>query len=222
MEVTNKLHYLSSIVLFRDLSQAELAQMDRQFTMTTCRSGKIFYTPEESGQALFLLKKGRVQLYRLSPEGKKLVVGTLGPGAVFGEMSLVGQGMHNTFAEAVDSCVLCVMSRADVERLLQEKPSVAFRLLETMSDRLGRLERRLEEFAFKSVPARLAGLLLRLAGSQEDVQGYTHQQLADMLGTHRETVTLTLNEFRSAGYIEIGRKQLTICDRQALARLAGE
>jgi CRP-like cAMP-binding protein len=106
--------------------------------------------PEESGEVLFLLKKGRVQLYRLSPGGKKLVVATLGPGAIFGEMSLVGQGMHNTFAEAVDDCMLCVMSRADVERLMREKPEVAFRFAEALGDRLSQVEERLEEIAFKS------------------------------------------------------------------------
>ncbi|MCP4428175.1 MAG: cyclic nucleotide-binding domain-containing protein, partial [Chloroflexi bacterium] len=110
---TNKLKYLSHIQVFRDLSSTELAEMDRQTTMSTCQPGRIFYMPEDSGEVLFLLKKGRVQLYRIAPNGKKLIVATLGAGAVFGEMSLVGQGMHNTFAEAIDECVLCVMSRSD-------------------------------------------------------------------------------------------------------------
>ncbi len=131
-----KLNYLSSIQVFRDLNPNELAEMDRQITMSTCQPGKIFYMPEDSGEVLFLLKKGQVQIYRLAANGKKLVVATLGPGAIFGEMSLVGQGMHNTFAEAVNECLLCVMSRADVERLMREKPDVAFRFFEAMGDRV--------------------------------------------------------------------------------------
>ena len=99
---TQKLTYLSHIQVFRDLSTNELMEMDRQLTMSSCESGKIFYMPEDSGEVLFLLKKGQVQIYRLAPNGKKLVVATLGPGAIFGEMSLVGQGMHNTFAEAIE------------------------------------------------------------------------------------------------------------------------
>jgi len=142
-----KLSYLSTIEIFRDLTLNELAEMDRQITMSTCEPGKIFYVPEDSGEVLFLLKKGRIQLYRLSPEGKKIVVATLGPGAIFGEMSLVGQGMHNTFAEAIDECMLCVMSRPDVERLMREKPEVALRFMESLGTRLNDVERRLEDLA---------------------------------------------------------------------------
>lgn len=220
---TNKLNYLSHIQVFRDLNPNELADMDRQLTMSTCQAGKIFYMPEDTGEVLFLLKKGRVQLYRIAPNGKKLVVATLGPGAIFGEMSLVGQGMHNTFAEAVAECVLCVMSRADVERLMQEKPDVAFRFVEALGNRLTQLESRLEEIAFKSIPARLANLLLDLAEDQNEdgrVSGYTHQDFSEMLGTYRETITQTLNDFKGDGLIDIGRKQVILRDRENLAVLA--
>ena len=174
---SQKLNYLSSIQVFRDLSPNELMEMDRQITMSSCGPGKIFYMPEDSGEVLFLLKKGKVQIYRLAPNGKKLVVATLGPGAIFGEMSLVGQGMHNTFAEAVDDCLLCVMSRADVERLMREKPDVAFRFFETMGDRVSQLEANLENIAFKSIPARLSELLLQLSAERgsDEIRGYTHR-----------------------------------------------
>lgn len=219
----SKLRYLANIEVFQDLSTVELAEMDRQITMTACERGKIFYMPEETGEVLFLLKKGRVQLYRISPNGKKLVVATLGPGAIFGEMSLVGQGMHNTFAEAVDECLLCVMSRADVERLMREKPQVAYRFVESLGERVSRLESRLEETAFKSIPSRLASLLLRLADDQADndrVKGYTHQDLGEILGTYRETITQTLNDFKADGLVEIGRKRIGIVDRDALEELS--
>lgn len=216
-----KLNYLSSIEIFRDLSRTDLKEMDRQFTMTTCEPGKIFYMPEETGEVLFLLKRGRVQLYRLSPEGKKIVVATLGPGAVFGEMSLVGQGMYNTFAESADECILCVMSRPDVERLVREKPQVALRIVEALGHRLVETERQLEEIAFKSIPARLAGLLLRLASEARgnEVTGYTHQDFAEMLGTYRETITQTLNEFRTDGLVQIGRKRIELMNEAGLKRL---
>ncbi|MAU01503.1 MAG: cyclic nucleotide-binding protein [Anaerolineaceae bacterium] len=218
-----KVDYLSNIQVFRDLTPNELAQMDRQLTMSTCRPGKIFYMPEDSGEVLFLLKKGRVQLYRIAPNGKKLIVATLGPGAIFGEMSLVGQGMHNTFAEAMDECVLCVMSRSDVERLVQEKPEVAFRFVEALGKRLTQLEARLEEIAFKSIPARLASLLLKLneeQGGRQTVNGYTHQDLSEMLGTYRETVTQTLNDLKADGLISIARKQIVLNNVPALRTLA--
>ena len=218
-----KVDYLSNIQVFRDLTPNELAQMDRQLTMSTCRPGKIFYMPEDSGEVLFLLKKGRVQLYRIAPNGKKLVMATLGPGAIFGEMSLVGQGMHNTFAESMDECVLCVMSRSDVERLVQEKPEVAFRFVEALGRRLTQLEARLEDIAFKSIAARLASLLLKLneeQGGRQMVNGYTHQDLSEMLGTYRETVTQTLNDLKADGLISIARKQIVLLNKPGLRTLA--
>ena len=219
---TNKLAHLSNIRIFRDLSQQELSDIDRQLTMSSCNAGKIFYMPDETGEVLFLLKKGRVQLYRISPAGKKIVVATLGPGAIFGEMSVVGQGMHNTFAQAANNCVLCIMSRTDVERLMREKPAVAFRFVEALGDRVSKLEGQLEELAFKSIPCRLAGLLLQLAKEQggDVVAGYTHQDFGELLGTYRETVTQTLNEFRADGLVEIGRKRVKLRDAVYLERLA--
>ena len=218
-----KVDYLSSIQVFRDLTPNELMQMDRQVTMSTCQPGKIFYMPEDSGEVLFLLKKGRVQLYRIAPNGKKLVVATLGAGAIFGEMSLVGQGMHNTFAESVDECVLCVMSRSDVERLVQEKPEVAFRFVEALGSRLTQLEERLEDIAFKSITSRLAALLLKLQeeqGGRQTVTGYTHQDFSEMLGTYRETVTQTLNDLKAERLVGIARKQVTLLNMRRLRQLA--
>ena len=219
-----KLKALSKIEVFQDLSAREMQDLDRATTMTTCEAGRVFYGPEEPGEVLFLLKKGRVGLYRLSPQGKKLVVAVLEEGAIFGEMALVGQGMHNTFAEALEDCLLCVMSRTDVERLILDNPKVGLRFMEAMADRLKESEEKLEALAFRSIPARLASLLLKLAdaggGSNGVVTGYTHQDLAEMLGTYRETTTQTLNEFKQKGWIDIQRKRLQILDRAALTEQA--
>lgn len=217
-----KIRALSEIEIFQDLTEQDMAQMDRTTTMSTCDPGRVFYGPEEAGEVLFLLKKGRVQLYRLSPEGKKLVVSILEPGAIFGEMSLIGQGMHNTFAEAIEECTLCVMSRLDVEQLLVNKPQVGLRIMEVMARRLKEAESKLEDMAFKSIPARLASLLIKLSASQSpngDVDGYTHQDLAEMIGTYRETTTQTLNDFKNQGWINIERKRIEILDQSALENL---
>jgi CRP-like cAMP-binding protein len=220
-----KLRSLSQIEIFQDLSQREVEEIDRSTTMTTCEPGRVFYSPDEMGEVLFLLKKGRVQLYRLSPEGKKLVVAILDPGSIFGEMSIVGQGMHNTFAESIEDCTLCVMSRVDVERILLEKPRVALRFMEAMAHRLQETESQLEDLAFKGIPSRLAGLLLKLSEEidQTLVEGFSHQDLAEMLGTYRETTTQILNEFKGQGWIAIRRKRIEILDRDALeARATAE
>ena len=136
----------------------------------------------------------------------------------------LGAKLHNTFAEAVEDCTICVMSRNDLERLILSKPQVALRILEITGRRLREAEERLENMAFKGIPARLASLLLRLAQEQgsNDITGLTHQDLAESVGTYRETATQVLNDLKAQGLIEIGRKRITILDPEGLAVVAEE
>ena len=222
-KLSGKAAYLSDTDIFRDLSAQELEELDRMTAMSTCRKGKVFYTPGETGEVLFILKRGRVNLYRINADGKKLVTASVEAGTVFGEMTLVGQGMHDTFAEAAEECTLCVMSRSDVEHLLLSKPRVALRFMELMAGRLREMETRMETVAFKSVPTRIATFLLQLVDEEnQQIAGVSHQDLADMVGTYRETVTRILNEFRAEGHIELGRLNITIIDAESLRDIAGE
>ncbi len=218
--MNEKINHLTTMELFQDLSKEDQEELDRITTMTTVQKGKIFYRPEDTGEVIFILKKGTVQLYRISPEGKKLVIYTLGDGTLFGEMSLLGQRMHNTFAEAITDCTICVMSRTDLERLVMNRPQVALRILEITGNRLRETEEQLEALAFKSIPSRLAALLLRLAGDGNEVAGLTHQDLAEMIGTYRETTTQTLNDMKSEGILEIGRRRITLLNKDALQQIA--
>lgn len=217
-----KMRYLSELTVFQDLTAREMEDLNRITTMSTVQKGRVFYRPEEPGEVLFILKEGRVQLYRISPEGKKLVITTLGEHTLFGEMALLGTKMHNTFAEAVEDCLICVMSRTDLERMILSRPQVALRILEITGKRLREAEERLESMAFKEIPARLASLLLRLSSEQEsdEVTGMTHQDLAESVGTYRETATQVLNDLKSQGLIEIGRKRIQLLDKEALFELA--
>jgi len=220
--LSEKLGYLSAMKIFRDLSQDEMRQLERAISMVTCPAGRVFYIPGETGEVLFLLKKGRVQLYHLSSDGRKLTVKILGPMTFFGEMAILGQGMYDTFAEAMEDCLLCVMSRRDVQHLLLSKPTVALRICEEMAARLMETERQLESFVFKGVLPRLAGLLLQLAGEGDVVVGYSHQTLGELLGVYRETVTHTLDELKSMGLVEIHRRRIRLSDQDKRAEIVQE
>jgi CRP-like cAMP-binding protein len=217
---SKKLRYLSEHELFQDFSPQEMKQMERQTTMFTCKPGRTLYNAGETGEVLFILKEGSVHLYRLTPEGRKLIVATLGPGSIFGEMGLIGQRMYDTFAVAATPARVCVMSRIDMMKMMLQKPKVALRMLNIMGRRLIGAERQLEQMAFSSVPSRLATRLLELRDEKNQIRGHTHQELADMIGTYRETVTATLNDFKSQGLIEIGRKRVNILDRDGLEEFA--
>ena len=218
----DKLNYLADVDLFRDLTERDVADLDHVTTITSMPRGRVFYQPDDISEVLFLIRQGRVQLYRISPEGKKLVIATLGSGAVFGEMALLGQQMHNTFAEALEDCQIVVMSRTDLERLIHAKPIVGLRMLEITGRRLSEAEERLDDMAFKGIPARLASLLLRLAADRgvDVITGLTHQDLAETIGTYRETATQVLNDMKAEGLIQIGRKRIDILDPARLQALA--
>jgi CRP-like cAMP-binding protein len=213
-----KLNLLSQAEIFRDLSPSEMEEIERITTMTTCRKGRVFYEPGARSEVLFILKKGRVQISRLTEEGRKLTIATLEPGSVFGEMPMLSQSMEDSTAEALDDCTICVMSRHDLENVVTANRRVALNIIRHLAARVRDLESRLEMQAFQSVAERLAATLLRLAGDSAEIIGASHQQIGETIGASRETVTRALGEFRSQGLIELGRGHIVIRDR---ARLEG-
>jgi CRP/FNR family transcriptional regulator, cyclic AMP receptor protein len=217
-----KAYYLSSIDVFRDLPGSEVERLAETTRMISCPRGRVVYRAGDANAALFLLKTGRVQIVRETADGRRLVTAVLGPHTFFGEMALVGQRFpQDSTAEALEDALICVLSRKDLERLILQQPKVGLRFLEQLSARLLETEAIVEDFAFKAVPARLAGALLRLAetGSDRTIQA-SHQELADMIAAYRETVTVTLDEFQARGLVELGRRSVLLLDRAALEQLA--
>ncbi len=211
-----KLSLLSKAEVFRDLPHAEMVEIERVTTMTTCRKGRVFYTPGDQSEVLFILKKGRVQVSRLAEDGRKLTIAVLDPGAIFGEMPMLSQTMQDTTAEALDDCTICIMSRHDLENMVKTNPQVALNIVHNLASRVQDLESRLEMQAFQSVSERLATTLLRLAGDGTEISGASHQQIGETIGASRETVTRTLGDFRSQGLIDLGRSHIVIKDREGL------
>jgi len=199
--------------IFCDLEPEEMAAFERQTEMRTCRRGQILYSQEDRAEVLFLIKRGRVQLYRLTPSGKRLELAVIEPGTFFGEMPFIGESLRHTFAEAAEDSLICVMSRADIERLMRERSEVALRMIEVLGRRLALCEARLEEMAYRSVPARIAAVLVRLSqGHNGEVVSITHQELGDMIGALRESVTKVLDDFQRAGLVELGRGRVILRD----------
>ena len=216
-----KPQYLSAVDIFRDLSEQQLRDVEQIFRLTTVPAGRSVFQPDESGEGLFILKSGGVQIYRISPEGKRFVVSNVEPGTFFGEMAFLGQSLYGSFAETTEPSVLCVMSRYDVEQLMQRYPTVAVRMMQALSQRLSEAETQLEDLALKSLAARLATFILRQTGHDDrHMLGLTHNDLAERVGTSRETATQALNELKADGLIDIGRKRIEILDREGLEAIA--
>lgn len=216
-ELPYKRDFLREIDIFRDLADDDLRWLEQTTRMATVRKGQLIYQQDETAEGLFLLKQGRVRLVRLTSSGKKLELALLEPGTFFGEMPLLGERMRHASAEAVEECLVCVMRQVDIERLVLRSPRVALRMLEAVGRRLVKSEARLEDLAYRSVPARLASVLLRLGQESDDlIEGLTHQELGDMVGAYRETVTKALDTFQAAGCVELARRRIRILDRRAL------
>jgi CRP-like cAMP-binding protein len=219
--MTVKAIYLSQVDALRDLTGGDIADIEQHTRLVHYPQGHLFYMPDDPGEVLFILKQGQVQLYKISSDGRKLVLAVMRPGDIFGQMALVGQHMHSTYAESLDAVTICVWRRDEVEAYLKRKPEVALRFLDALGERLRQSEERLTEVTFKRLPARLASLLLRLDDHGDGLLlGVTHQYLADSLGTYRETVTQLLNEFKHHGWMSLGRKKIQILNRSAMIDLA--
>lgn len=216
-----KRRYLRQVEVFQDLSEAQIHEVERSTRMSTIGPGRILYQPDEKSEMLFLLKTGHVQIYRISPDGKRFITSNVEPGMFFGEMALLGQALHDSFAETLEESTLCVIGRRDLEYLIGRFPTVGVRIMQTLADRLSEAEAQLEDLALKSLTARLATLILRLStDSNARVTGLTHNDLAERVGTSRETATQALNELKNAGLIAIGRKRIDVLNRQALEDVA--
>ena len=206
--------------IFRGLTPSDMQDVDRLTTMTTCRKGRVVHDSNANSEVLFILKKGRVQISRLTEDGRRLVLDTLEAGTVFGEMPVLSQRLQGNIAEAVDDCTLCVMNRSDLDHLILAKPSIALNLMQVQANRIAELEERLEMQAFQSVPQRLAAVLLRLGATTGQAEGVSHQQIGETIGASRETVTRALGDFRSQGLIELGRSRVALKDQPGLEAIA--
>ena len=196
--------------------------LGQSMTVRSFEAGEHVCEAEEMGRSLFLVASGRVQLYRTTADGRRFVVATLGPGSLFGEDSILGGQGPDTYALGLEPGTLWVMPRKDALAISSRSAMFGFGLLQAMGQRLMDAENQLERMAYSTISARLAALLLELEGEEgQGIVRATHQELADMLGTWRETISKTLQDFRRRGFVASGRRQLRILDREGLEWEAG-
>ena len=224
-----KIRLLSMVDVLEPLSEEELEEFSRLVPDTHVEPGQIFFTPEDKSEALFMLKRGRVRIYQVVPDGWEFTLAVVEDGTMFGEMALTAQRLREAYAEAMKPSDICILKNEDLERLVRGNPDVGLRMIRVLSERLRSCETRLEDIGIKDVPARLASLVLQLAESEGimTVEGpqiptrYTHRQLATMIGSSRETVTRAFTKLQKAGAVELRRRHIYVKDTEALERAAG-
>ena len=231
-DVLDKQIFLRDVEIFQDLTEAEVDRLGEKMPLKNVAAKTVLYTPEEPTEVLFLIKKGRVRLFRLSADGRTVTTAILEKGTFFGQLALLGQQLYGNFAEALTDCVICFISRADAKTYLIGDARIAYRVIETLGRRLLEIEQRLADAALKHVPARVASLLLQIAEKQVREGGanhpatdaieinFTHEELAQLLGIHRETISRTLKEFSRLDLIRLGRGRIALLDAKGLLDLS--
>ncbi|WP_159943357.1 MULTISPECIES: Crp/Fnr family transcriptional regulator [unclassified Nocardiopsis] len=216
---------LSETALFQDLSPAEMDRFAARAPARPLRTAQVVRAPHETVEALYVVKRGRVRLYRILEDGRTVTTAIAGPDAVFGHMPWLGLRMGGSWAEAVEDGLLCVMGRDDVRHLLLSNPRAALRVAEQLGARLADLEQRLADTMYKSVAERTATTLCTLVDPVGSGHGpitvrLTHEQLARLTGTTRERTTRALSELAKRGLLRPRRGRLLVLDRPGLALFA--
>ena len=228
MSLEEEVQVLSRVEILEPLSEEELRELLRQSPGAHLNPGEIFYTPEDTSEKLFILKKGRVRIFRQS-EGRELTLAEVEPGTIFGEMALTAQRLRGSYAQAMEPSILISMSRADLEHIIEENPQVGIRITHLLSERLHSYEERLEDLTLKDIHARLASLILLLCEEEgvmtrQDIKiphHYTHERLGTMIGANREAVTRAFAKLQDEGAVELRRRLIHVRDIEALRRVAG-
>lgn len=187
--------------------------------------GSAIYTPDDPASDLFVVISGHVGLSMQSPEGRSLVLRSIGVGQIFGHVAIAEGASYDTHATATSAAQLVRLPSADVARAVAQAPQLGLELLEDLARHKAAVSQRIDEVVFKSVPARLASLLLDMAQRHGDphtaqVPRHSHRQLAEMINAYRETVTKVLNQFRDARLLEIERHTIMLLNLRRLEELA--
>lgn len=195
---------------------------DKSITTQRYEHGTTIATPDALAQRMYVLMSGKANMVCTNNEGRRLVIATLEPGAVFGEGALDSTGDANVFAEAVDDVAVWVIPSGEARNMTMQYPILGWGLLQTYGLRLLQVENSLEDVAYKKLPERLATLLVDLDDDSSGViKGVSHQALADRLGTYRETVSAILRDFKRQGLVELGYRRIRIVDVEELKAIGG-
>jgi CRP-like cAMP-binding protein len=228
-ETELKAGLLREVDLFAGLSPAELKEISRTLPMQTCLVGGLVTSPDDDDdERLYVIKRGRVRLYRLTPDGKQLTLELLDKGRIVGRMAWLGQQLTDAYAEAIEDALICSFTPRELQRLIDRFPSVGVNIIRYLSGRLAASEREREVMAFRSVEQRLAARLVELSerfgqptedGVAIDVR-LTQQELADMIGTSRETLATTVASLRERRVIDMHNQRVVILDLPRVRELA--
>lgn len=215
--------------LFAALDDNGAAALRATMTQTTVGRGEVVFAEGEPGNCLFVILDGKVKLGQTSSDGREQVMAVLGPGEMFGELSLFDPGQRTSTATAVTDTVLLGLGQGDLRPWLTGRPEVAEALLQALAQRLRRTNEAMADLVFSDVPGRVAKALLELSekfgelqpdGSRLVAHDLTQEELAQLVGASRETVNKSLADFAQRGWLRLEARAVILLDIERLERRA--
>jgi CRP/FNR family cyclic AMP-dependent transcriptional regulator len=209
-----------------ELSVAETDRLRQQSVQRECRAGEMIVTPVPHPRSVFLLEHGLVRIYRLSSSGAETTFGYVKPGEIFGELAAFSNRPRESYARAARASLVWQLRREAIREVLAAHSGVVLAISKQIGSRLKRIESRVEHLVFRSVPSRLAGILLELAedfGHQEahglviDL-AISQEELATLIGASRQTVNASLRELEGEGVVRREGRRLVLLGIDALRR----
>ena len=211
---------LKSLPLFSELGDDELVEIWKLVQIRSYKKSNIILFEEDPGDSLFIIKEGKVKITRLSEEGREVILSILGEGEFFGEMSILDGESRSANVIALADSEVFVLKREEFINILTSNPQIAITLLEELAARIRKSDQQIEYLSLADAENRVAMTLLRLAEEsgtfkmgQVTIEELPMQQdMANMSGTSRETISRMLSEFTEKEYIDRKGKKLIILD----------
>jgi CRP/FNR family cyclic AMP-dependent transcriptional regulator len=216
--------------VFEHITDEEYEELGLVHNYLEANSGDYIYFPYQNRNKLYFTKTGFIKLGYIDEQGNEIIKEIIQKGEVFGQLTLEKNNEQDEFAQAYKSQVsLCAFTMEDFIRLLQRKPDMAIAFSFHLGNKLKKVENRLLNILNKDVKSRLVQLLLQLAADNKNTSGnmaviekfLTHDDIAKLIGSSRQTVTTTLNQFEKQNLISISKKEILINDL-VLFKKAGE
>jgi len=194
--MSNKLWYIQQLDLFKGLAIEKLQTIEILFAMKHYGKKEVIFEPGDTHK-VFILKTGQVELYQLSPSGKKIIIEVLKPGSIFGDLG--SESQIDMFVEATTNSYVCSLQKETFFSMVSKHPQLSEKLMRNLFNRLLFVEKRMSSVASDSAFQRLIKLLVSLGKqhegeSMEISDNFTHEELAQMLGISRQTVTTLINQ----------------------------
>lgn len=202
----------------------KLGTDDGSHSYTSFKKGEFIFQPNEAANNIYFINTGRVKIGADGSDEKSVTKAILGPGEIFGEKVLAGETERHDFAQALEATELCIMPKTEMTNLFKDhNPLVAF-MMRLIGNRAMEMEKRLESLVFKDSRSRIVEYLVDLNEKKGQRVGYewvvrkfiTHQEIANLTATSRQTVTTVLNELKNKNLLTFNRKRLLIRDLDLL------